>query len=92
MRRAAKVDDNQPEIVEGLRRAGASVEIIGRPVDLLVGYRGQTFILEVKDGSKVPSARVLTPTQVEFFKSWRGGPAEKVETLEQALRVIGVMP
>ena len=91
MRRAAKVDDNQEEIVRALRKAGASVEIIGRPVDLLVGYRGGTYVLEVKDGSKSPSDRKLTPLQEKFFQSWRGGPALKVETPEEALIAIGAI-
>ncbi len=37
MRRAARVDSVQDEIVKGLRAHGYRVEIIGRPVDLLVG-------------------------------------------------------
>lgn len=40
MRRAARVDANQEQIVSALRGAGAYVWIIGLPVDLLVGYKG----------------------------------------------------
>jgi hypothetical protein len=52
MRFAARVDKNQSEIVSALRAAGAFVWIIGLPVDLLVGFDGQTYLVEVKDGSK----------------------------------------
>jgi hypothetical protein len=52
MRYAARVDKNQAEIVKALRDAGAYVWIIGLPVDLLVGYKGHSFLVEVKDGSK----------------------------------------
>ena len=48
MRRAARVDANQAEIVAALRQAGASVWIIGIPVDLLVGFRGMTIAVEIK--------------------------------------------
>lgn len=89
MRWAAKVDDNQPAIVAALRAVGASVEVIGRPVDLLVGYRSQTWVMEVKDGDRPPSERRLTPTQEAFFASWRGGPAVKVESVNEALKAIG---
>ena len=89
-RHAARVDENQEAIVKALRKVGASVEVIGQPVDLLVGFRGGTFVLEVKDGRKAPSARVLTPTQERFFRTWRGGPAVKVESVGEALAAIGV--
>jgi hypothetical protein len=89
MRRAARIDDNQRAIVNALRAVGASVEIIARPVDLLVGYRQATFLLEVKDGTKVASAKGLTPLQEKFFRNWRGGPALKVESVDEALAAIG---
>ncbi len=54
MRRAANVDRNQPEIVAALRAAGATVEYLhavgGGCPDLLVGYRGANYVLEVKEG------------------------------------------
>ena len=64
MRRAAKVDANQTEIVKALRQVGASVQSLaatgkGCP-DLLVGIRGLNFLIEVKDGAKPRSDRKLT--------------------------------
>lgn len=69
MRRADKPDANQGEIVKALRKIGAQVEIIGRPVDLLVCCRGRTFLIEVKnlDGRDRP-----TKDQVEFMVAWPG--------------------
>jgi hypothetical protein len=49
MRKAARVDDNQGVIVDALRRAGISVEIIGKPVDLLICCRGETSVMEIKN-------------------------------------------
>ena len=92
MRRAAKVDANQTEIVKALRQVGASVQSLaatGKGVpDLLVGFRGKNLLLEVKDGCKVKSARKLTPDQVEWHQSWRGHVAV-VESAEQAIKVLG---
>lgn len=90
MRRAARVDDNQSDIVDALRDVpGCWVEIIGRPVDLLVGFQGINYLMEVKDGSKSPSRRKLTPAQKTFWEKWTGQKA-KVETPEEALAIIGV--
>lgn len=87
MRYAARVDANQQEIVKTLRDAGAFVWIIGLPVDLLVGFGGQTFLVEVKDGSK----KRLTKLQEDFFGNWIGGGLYRIDGPEDALRMIGVL-
>lgn len=94
MRRAAKVDANQREVVAALRGAGASVQLLhavgeGCP-DLLVGYKGLNMLLEVKDGSKPPSAQKLTPQQEAWHQDWRGH-AVVVNSPEAALAAIGVI-
>ena len=68
---------------DGLRAIGARVVQIDRPVDLLVGYRRRTFLLEVKSGRGR-----LTPLQVEFFEAWSGGTAVVVHSLEEAIDVV----
>jgi hypothetical protein len=72
MRRAAKVDANQSEVVAEFRRLGAVVQplhSVGQGVpDLLVGYKLWNFLIEVKDGAKAK----LTPDQVEWHRLWRG--------------------
>lgn len=76
MRRAAKTDRNQSEIVAALRKVGASVQPLhavgGGVPDLLVGIRGRNYLCEIKDGSKPPSARRLTTDQAEWHQNWRG--------------------
>jgi hypothetical protein len=95
MRRAAKIDANQEQVVQALRAAGATVQSlagvgVGVP-DLLVGYQGKTILLEVKDGRKVPSARRLTEDQLKWHGAWRGGPLAVVDGVDAALRVLGVL-
>lgn len=87
IRRAARVDANQAQIVSALRNAGAYVWIIGLPVDLLVGYKGHTFLVEVKDGPK----KRLTALQEDFFANWTGSTLARVDGPEAALRMIGTL-
>ena len=84
MRHAARVDANQAEICAALRNAGAWVYIIGLPVDLLVGYKGHTFLMEIKTNSK---AR-LTGLQADFFQYWPGGTLCRVDSPQAALDMI----
>lgn len=85
MRRAAKRDDNEKEIVVALRKAGAYVSFIDEPCDLIVGYQGKTILLEVKDGNKPPSARKLTPNEQKFHDEWTGGELYVVTCVDEAL-------
>ena len=87
MRYAARVDANQAEIVKQLRAAGCYVWIVGLPVDLLVGYNGHTFLVEIKDGSK----KHLTALQQDFFDYWTGGPLVRVDSVEAALRALKLL-
>ena len=86
MRRAARVDANQTQIVSALRAAGAYVWIIGLPVDLLVGYNNHTFLVEIKTDSK----KRLTALQADFFENWIGGTLCRIDSPEAALRMLGV--
>jgi hypothetical protein len=87
MRRAARVDVNQAQVVSALRAAGAYVWIIGLPVDLLVGYKGHSFLVEIKDGPK----KRLTALQQDFFNNWSGSTLARVDGPEAALRMLGVV-
>ncbi len=93
MRRASKTDANQNEIVEALRAVGCSVQTLafaGKGIpDLLVGYQGDNLLMEIKDGSLVPSARRLTPDQIEWHRNWRGRVVV-VTTIAEALAAVGV--
>ena len=92
-RYAARVDANQAAIVDALRKAGATVWVIGLPVDLLVGYRSATLLMEVKQitGKREPKAKPHTKLQKEFFLDWQGGPVCTVTDPEMALVCIGAM-
>ena len=86
-RYAAKRDKNEQQIVDALRQVGATVTTIsGMGIgDLLVGFRGNNFLLEVK--AKRGS---LTTAQREFRERWQGQYAV-CRTDIQALEAIGAI-
>lgn len=94
MRTAARIDANQPEIVKALRSVGAAVaptHQLGKGFpDLVVGFRGVNYLLEVKDGNKPPSKRKLTADEEEWHLNWKG-EVSVVNDVDEALRVIGAI-
>lgn len=83
MRRAAKVDANQKEIVSALRKVGRTVLLLHRVgsdcPDILVGNGTHNILLEIK----APGGK-LTLGQQQFLNLWRG-PAFVVESVEEAI-------
>jgi hypothetical protein len=85
----ARIDTNHKEIVTALRQIGATVVSLaamkhGCP-DLLVGYQGETILMEVK----MPKGK-FTPDQLDFIGKWRGGPISRVDSVDAAIRALGV--
>lgn len=84
MRRAAKVDANQEEIVKRLRECSVTVEIIGKPLDLLVCCRGVTSLMEIKNAD---GKDALTKDQVNFLSRWPG-VVHIVRSPDEAVRAV----
>ena len=93
MRHAARVDATQAEIVEALRAIGATVYVLGLPLDLLVGYRGRTLLLECKclTGKRKPRATKHTALQTAFLLTWNGGPVATVTDAQGAINALRAM-
>lgn len=97
MRLKAKVDKNQPEIVNLFRSFGCSVQhlhVIGRGCpDILVGQNGLNYLVEIKDGSLPPSAQKLTVDEFDWHKLWRGqvcivrSKTDVIDLVEKAKKV-----
>jgi hypothetical protein len=47
--------------------------------------------MEIKDGFKPPSARLLTEDQLRWHREWNGGALAVVDSPDAALRMIGVI-
>jgi hypothetical protein len=90
MRRAARRDDNEKEIIAAMRAEGAYVKQINDEglFDLLVSYRGETLMVEVKDGAKPPSARRLTDAEQKFHDEWPGSDLYIVNSVEEAIALL----
>ncbi len=89
MRRAARIDANQQEIVEALRAVGAAVfplHMVGHGFpDLAVWFRGRITLLEVKGrGGK------LTADELDWHLR-HPGAATVVRTADEALQAIGAV-
>lgn len=94
---ARQRDRNEPEIVEALRAAGAAVQKLdgtGVP-DLLVGYRGDLFLVEIKNPDAKGGGKYntgdgsLTDAQTRWWAAWKGKAPAIVHTAAEALVAIG---
>lgn len=79
------MDLNQKEIVRALQLIGCDVELIGTPVDLLVGYRAHNFLIECKRPGM--ENRRDQEHQREWMKKWRG-QVRVVTTPEEAIELV----
>jgi Holliday junction resolvase len=89
MRRAAKVDANQAQIVSALEAAGATVQSLaaigkGCP-DILIAFRESMFLFEIKrDKAKT------NELQKKWHIAWNA-PVYVVREPDEALRIIGAI-
>lgn len=78
---AKKVDANQQRCIDEVRAAlpEATIQVlsgVGQGVpDLLIGYQGANYLVELKDGDKPPSRRQLNEVQVQWHDRWQGQAA-----------------
>lgn len=73
--RAPRKDANHSRVGDAMREAGWSVLDLaqhGVSVDFVVGRSGMAVLVEVKDGTKPPSARHLTAKELELKANWDG--------------------
>ena len=77
-------DKAEKDIVQVLRDVGASVEYWTK-VDLIVGYRGVNYLIEVKNPGDD-----LRPVQKKWHDNWRGY-VMVAHTPEDALKIIGAI-
>jgi hypothetical protein len=95
MRNKGRTDSNQTEIVKELRKIPSLTVAItsqlgkGYP-DILIGWKGLNFLIELKDGSKVKSAQKLTPDEERFHSEWTGQIAV-CNSLDEVLQELGIL-
>lgn len=93
MRRKARTDRNHAEIRDVLRARGFEVIDCSRVgsgfPDLLIARHGRLDLVEVKDGTKPPSARALTADEQKLIdRLARAGVTVRiVSSVEDAVRL-----
>lgn len=86
-RKNPRRDANEPEIIRALEQVGASVSKIsatGFP-DLVVGWRGENILMEVKD-----KKGKLTEDEQRWHDHWRG-TVHIVRSADDALALLGIL-
>ena len=88
---AKRVDLNHAEIVKKFRELGASVfdsSGIGRGFpDILVGFNGNTALVEIKSGEK----KRFTEAQLKFIADWKGSVVTRINDIDGAIRLIKIL-
>lgn len=91
MRQRAKIDDNHGDLREVARKMGVSwfdTHQVGNGFgDAVIGLCGLNVLIEIKDGSKPPSKRALTPMEIDFHSSWLG----RIEVVESEQELIDLI-
>lgn len=97
-RRNPATDENALMIIKALRSIGATVQPIigtgkGGCPDILVGYKDETHLLEIKrklTGKKgQPLKGTLQPAQAAWHAAWRGKPVSVVDSVAGAFIAVG---
>ena len=90
------IDANQPDIVKALRKI-PGVQVLVDMDDILIGYRGVNYWIEIKDPEKCLNGDgswrngSVKDCQIELDRSWPGQYAI-VTSLKQILEIIGISP
>ena len=93
-RYAAKVDNNQKQIVKMLRQIPGMTVMVNHD-DILVGYKGRTYWYEIKNpevtnkSGKVYSSKIKK-SQKKLMAEWTGHYSV-VSTLDEILKEIGIL-
>lgn len=97
--RSAKKDANHAEIVAALKAVGCSVvelhAVGGGVPDLLVGYNGWDYLLEVKRPGVAGKARgarqaATNEKQKKFRDDWRGHTVAVVDSVSSAFLAVNI--
>lgn len=92
---AQRIDSNQKEIVKALRGVGAyvvPVHSVKEFCDIVVAYKSNTYIVEIKDGSKPPSQKRLTPGELKCKEGFNNVGVEYhvIESVDEALELLKI--
>ena len=84
-RRAARVDANQADIVKALRKINGVTVELGMD-DLLIGYKGVNYWIELKEVGK---EKQIKPHQAMLAETWEGQYLI-TSSLDEILELMGI--
>ena len=87
-----RTDRNHSEIINAIRKipniSVFSTHEVGKGFpDIVIGYKGINYLIEIKDGNKPPSARKLTDAELQFHSNWKG-QIKIVNNLDEVLNLL----
>jgi hypothetical protein len=89
-----RVDENQKGIVAALAKIGACVIDLsgsgGGVMDLLVCYRRNTWMVEIKNPTKPKADQSLTPAQIKMHRAIADAGCEVhvIRTIDEAIALV----
>lgn len=90
MRYGAKKDANHVEIVDAMRKCGATVYDLsttgGGVPDVIAWVKDQWRLVEIKNPKTTYGRKGLNKVQVKWLAQWRGGPVYVVRDVTSAIR------
>lgn len=90
-----KKDANHNEIVDAMTKVGAYVidmSHVGKGFpDLIVGFQNMTILMEIKNPKTSYGKKGLNKNQLQWKEKWTGGAYCVVDSIDSALRMIGVV-
>ncbi len=82
-------DKNRPQIIRELKQLGFDVEILGQPVDILVGAHGHNFLFEIKNPEyRGRTIKWSSKKQKEWWMQAWAGHRDVIFSTEDALSAI----
>lgn len=86
--RRDKPDGNSKQLDAAFKSYGASVWLLARPFDRLIGYRGRNILVEYKDPRTAYGRKGLSTSQQAFDATWRGGKVQLVTCVSDVPRAL----
>lgn len=89
-----RTDANHKIIIQLLRQiphlSVFSTHTLGKGFpDIVVGYKGINYLLEIKDGAKSDSQKKLTEDEIKFHHNWKG-QVNVVENFSDILKILRI--
>jgi len=72
-----RTDANHKQIIDAIKKIPSlsvfSTHMVGKGFpDIVIGYKGINYLVEIKDGKKTKSQKKLTEDEIRFHQSWFG--------------------